>query len=43
MPGTDVACFLMVLEIERLLVENERLKFRLQDIEDKLLDRNSYE
>jgi hypothetical protein len=43
LPSVEVAAFLMVLEIERLLAENEKQKHRLSEIEDKLLDRNSYE
>jgi len=31
------------MEIERLLGENDRLKYRMNEMEDKLLDRNSYE
>jgi hypothetical protein len=39
----DVVCFLMALEIERLLSENDKLKYQLKEIEDKMLDRQSYE
>ena len=39
----DVMCFLMALEIERMLQENDRLKYQLKEIEDKMLDRQSYE
>ena len=39
----DVVCFMMVIEIERLLYENDRLKYKLKEIEDRGLDRNSYE
>jgi len=34
---------MMVIEIERLSYNNEKLRFRLKDIEDRGLDRNSYE
>ena len=39
----DVTCLLMAIEIERLINENDKLKYRLKEIDDKLLDRNSYE
>lgn len=39
----DVICFLMSLEIDRLLNENDQLKYNLKAIEDKMLDRQSYE
>jgi hypothetical protein len=39
----DVACFIMAIEIERLINENDKLKYRLKEVDDKLLDRNSYE
>lgn len=39
----DVVCFIMVIELERLLYENDKLKYRIKEIEDRGLDRNSYE
>lgn len=39
----DVVCFLMSVEIERLINENDKLKYKVQEMEDKNLDRNSYE
>ena len=39
----DVVVVLMGFEIERLVHENDQLKFRIKDMEDKYLDRGSYE
>lgn len=33
----------MATEIDRLKGENEKLKFRLQDVYDRFLDRDNYE
>lgn len=39
----DIVCFLMACEIERFVAENDKLKYRIKEMDDKLLDRNSYE
>lgn len=39
----DVVCLLLSVENERLLGENDKLKYQLKDYEDRLLDRQSYE
>ena len=39
----DVVCFLLACEVERFLCENDKLKYRIKEMDDKLLDRNSYE
>jgi hypothetical protein len=39
----EVVAFLMATEIERLSRENEKLRFRLQDVYDRYLDRDNYE
>jgi hypothetical protein len=31
----DILCFLMAVEIERLIVENDRLKYKIKNTEDK--------
>lgn len=39
----DVVCFIMACEVERQVQENDKLKYRIKEMDDKLLDRNSYE
>lgn len=39
----DVVLFLMSIEVERMSSENSKLKYQIQVMEDKNLDRNSYE
>lgn len=39
----DVVCFLMTVELERVITENDKLKYRLKEYDDRMLDRNSYE
>ena len=39
----EVVVFLMATEIDRLKGENDKLRFRLQEVYDRFLDRDNYE